>query len=195
MAAAWTGTVSDTPVGTQSPTARQGTATPGRRLGTWLTTIVLIATTGIAGGCGFHLRGSVDVPPELNPLYIEAPPGSLVREALVEQLSGGPVALAAGAANARLILRIQGENRSSRVAATDSSGKALAYDLHFDVSYDLRAPDGAQKLPSQGIALVRTFDNPDVEVLGKQLEEETIYREFAVDAADRILMRLRTALR
>ena len=170
-------------------------ASSRRGLGAGLTALVLIVTLGIGGGCGFHLRGSVDVPPELNPLYIEAPSGSLVREALVEQLSGGPVALAAGAASARLILRIEGENRSSRVAATDSSGKILAYDLHFDVTYSLVAPGGAQKLPPQRIDLVRTFDNPDVEVLGKQLEEETIYREFAVDAADRILMRLRSALR
>jgi LPS-assembly lipoprotein len=33
-----------------------------------------------------------------------------------------------------------------------------------------------------------------VEVLGKQLEEELIYEDFARDAADRILMRLRVTL-
>jgi LPS-assembly lipoprotein len=33
-----------------------------------------------------------------------------------------------------------------------------------------------------------------VEVLGKQLEEELIYEDFATDAADRILMRLRAVL-
>ncbi len=117
-----------------------------------------------------------------------------MRESMAEQLPGGPTSLAAGAADARLILRIQKEERSSRVAATDSGGKILAYDLHFDVTYDAVAPGGVQKLPSQTLDLVRTFDNPDVEVLGKQLEEEQIYRELAIDAADRILMRLRTAL-
>ncbi len=157
---------------------------------------LLVALTLIQlGGCGFHLRGSVDIPPELNPLFIDAPAGSLVRDAIAEQLAGGPATLAPGAADAKLILRIRGERRSSRVAATDSSGKVLAYDLRFDVTYDAVAPGGAEKLKPQTLNLVRTFDNPDVEVLGKQLEEEQIYRELAIDAADRILMRLRTALR
>lgn len=162
-----------------------------------LTALALTAALALAlaGGCGFRLRGSVDIPPELNPLYIEAPAGSLVRESIAEQLPGGSASLAPGAAKAGLVLRIQGEQRSSRVAATDSSGKVLAYDLRFDVTYDAVAPGGAQKLPPQTIDLVRTFDNPDTEVLGKQLEEETIYRELAIDAADRILMRLRSALR
>jgi LPS-assembly lipoprotein len=149
----------------------------------------------LASGCGFRLRGAVDVPPDLSPIYVDAPSGSLVREAMEEQLRGGPVALADKAADAKLIVRLQGESRSSRVVATDSSGKVLAYDLYFKLTYEATTANGERKLSPQPLDLVRTFDNPDVEVLGKQLEEEQIYRELAVDAADRILMRLRTLLR
>jgi LPS-assembly lipoprotein len=214
-------------------------------LGTRPAVLASIAVLALAlvDGCGFHLRGSVDIPPALNPLYIEAQPGSLVRDAIAEQLPGGPASLAAGPNDARLILRIMVERRTSRVVATDSTGKVLAYDLRFDVTFDAIAPGGTQKptaptppaqpaaaccdaaapaagarhanrppaptadpaqaalppghvrkLEVQTLDLARTFDNPDVEVLGKQLEEETIYRELAGDAADRILMRLRTAL-
>jgi LPS-assembly lipoprotein len=41
---------------------------------------------------------------------------------------------------------------------------------------------------------VRTYENPDVEVLGKQLEADLIYEDLAQDAADRILARLRAKL-
>lgn len=158
-------------------------------------TLVLLAfVLSLAGGCGFRLRGTVDIPPDLSPLYVEAAPGSLVREAIEAQLRGGPVALAGKAADAKLILRLQGERRSSRVVATNNAGKVLAYDLHFSLTYEATTAGGVQKLSPQPLDLVRTFDNPDVEVLGKQLEEEQIYRELAVDAADRILMRLRTLL-
>ncbi|EGV19436.1 LPS-assembly lipoprotein LptE [Thiocapsa marina] len=145
-------------------------------------------------GCGFHLRGVVEIPTELNPLYIQAAGNSPVREALVDQLAGSEVALAATAGEARLILRIFSESRSSQVVAVDSSGRVLAYELHYFVSYDAVTPDGAQKVPAQSLDLVRNFDNPDVEVLGKQLEEALIYQDFARDAADRILMRLRVTL-
>jgi LPS-assembly lipoprotein len=67
--------------------------------------------------------------------------------------------------------------------------------LHLIVAYDAVLPDGSARIPRQTLDLARTFDNPDVEVLGKQLEEQQIYQEFATDAADRILLRLRAALR
>jgi len=157
-------------------------------IGLWLGVAALLA------GCGFHLRGVVEIPPELNPMYIQAPGGSPVRAAIEDQLSGGTVRLASSAAQAKLILRILSEGRSSWVAAVDSRGKALAYELHYRVRFDAVGPDGKEKVPPQTLDLVRNFDNPDVEVLGKQLEQETVYSDFAVDAADRIMMRLRAAL-
>jgi LPS-assembly lipoprotein len=62
------------------------------------------------------------------------------------------------------------------------------------VTYDAVGTDGVQRIPLQKLDLVRTFDNPDIEVLGKQLEQLQINQELSNDAADRILTRLRTAL-
>ncbi len=150
--------------------------------------------TPALGGCGFHLRGAVEIPPELNPLYVQAVPGSSVRRAIEDQLTGSAVQFVSGPDTAKLILRILSEDRFSRVAAVDSSGKVLAYELHYLVRFDAVAKDGTERVAPQTLDLVRTFDNPDVEVLGKQLEEELIYQDFAADAADRILMRLRAVL-
>ncbi|WP_295391402.1 LPS assembly lipoprotein LptE [uncultured Thiodictyon sp.] len=144
--------------------------------------------------CGFHLRGALAVPAALTPLYVQGGAGSPVFQAIQEQLSGSTVPVATSPSKAKLILRILGEGRTSRVVATNSAGKVLAYELHYLVTYDAVLADGKEWLPRQRLDLVRTFDNPDVEVLGKQLEEVQIYQEFAIDAADRILMRLRTAL-
>jgi len=158
--------------------------------------LVLVAAClgAMLAGCGFHLRGAVEIPPELNPLYIQAAPGSPVRRAIEDQLAGGTVQLAAGPGPAKLILRVLSEDRFSRVAAVDSSGKVLAYELHYLVRFDAVGKDGKERVPPQTLDLVRTFDNPDVEVLGKQLEEELIFQDFATEAADRILMRLRAVL-
>lgn len=158
-----------------------------RRLAPWL-------IPALIAGCGFHLRGAVEIPPELSPMFIQAPAGSAVAKAIEEQVSGGSVKLAAGAADARLIVRILSEDRLNRVAAVDANGKTLAYELHYIVRFDAVARDGKQLVPPQKLDLIRNFDNPDVEVLGKQLEEEMIYNDLAVDAADRILMRLRAVL-
>ena len=159
----------------------------------WSTLVVVLILTSPVG-CGFHLRGAVEIPPELNPLYIQAAPGSAVRRAIEDQLTGSAVILAPDPGPAKLILRVLSEDRFSRVAAVDSSGKVLAYELHYLVRFDVVGKDGKERVPAQTLDLVRTFDNPDVEVLGKQLEEELIFQDFATDAADRILMRLRAVL-
>lgn len=157
----------------------------------WLTLTLLLLTLS---GCGFHLRGGIEIPPTLNPLYLQSAPGSPVRRAIEELLTGSGVRLTASPAEARLILRLLSEGRSARVAAVDANSKILAYELHYLVSFDAIGADGAPLVAPQTIDLMRNFDNPDIEVLGKRLEEELIYRDFAADAADRILMRLRAVL-
>lgn len=162
-----------------------------RRPALWL---LAVSTLALQLGCGFHLRGSVEIPPQYTPIYIEAANGSPVRGAIRDLLAGSDLELASRPAEAGLRLRILSEGRSSRVAAVDANGKTLAYELHYLVRFDALDANGAQRVPVQTMDLIRNFDNPDVEVLGKRLEEDLIYEDFATDAADRILMRLRAVL-
>jgi LPS-assembly lipoprotein len=155
---------------------------------------VLLAAAMLVSACGFQLRGQVDIPPELNPMYIQPVSGSQVRAEMVRRLGTSQVRLAPSPKDARVIIRISGESRDSRVVAVDRNGKALAYELHFRVAFDAVGPDGKQLVPAQSLDLVRTYENPNVEVLGKQLEANLIYRDLIEDAADRILGRLRAVL-
>jgi LPS-assembly lipoprotein len=158
--------------------------------------ILLAATLVLTGAvlttaCGFKLRGQVEFPPELNPIMIQPAGGSAVGAAITERLRGSQVRLTAQPQDARAIIRIGNEARSSRVGAVDRYGKALTYELHFQVSFDVVAPDGEQLVPARTIDVVRNQDNPDVEVLGKQLEADMIYEDMVQDAATRILGSLR----
>lgn len=157
--------------------------------------LVLLMGAVLVSGCGFQLRGEAEIPLAYQPLFIEAASGSVLRMALDDRLTGSRVQRATDPGRARLVLRILSEERSSRVAAVDINGKTLAYELHYGVRFEVRAADDRVLLAPQSMDLVRHFDNPDVEVLGKQLEEAMLYEDFAADAADRILMRLRAALR
>jgi LPS-assembly lipoprotein len=171
-------------------TSRQGQAAGGKASALATLLLALLIQTG----CGFHLRGSFEIPPALNPIHLQSAAGSPVRRAIENLLAGSDVRLTSNPAEAKLNLRILSEERSSRVAAVDMNGKTLAFELHYLVRFDAVVPDGAHKIPPQTLDLTRNFDNPDVEVLGKQLEKELIYQDFATDAADRILMRLRAVL-
>jgi LPS-assembly lipoprotein len=147
----------------------------------------------LLSGCGWQLRGAVDVPPQLSPVFVRG--GGLVGRSINTRLSGGDVPVTSNAAEAGLLIEVLSENRSSRVVAVDVDGKALAYELLYRVRVKATDRAGRVLVPAQQLSVERTFDdNPDVSVLGKQLEQDIIYGDLADAVADQFLLRLRAAL-
>ncbi len=145
-------------------------------------------------GCGFRLRARAEIPLQYRPVSIEAPAGSAVAPIIRARLLTTGVTISEDPAAARLRLHLSGERRAARVAAVDLNGKTLAWELHDLIDFEALGPDGKVLLPRQTLDISRIFDNPDIEVLGKQLEQAQIYEDLAAELADRILMRLRAAL-
>lgn len=159
--------------------------------------LLVLLVLQLAGGlcsCGFKLRGAVEIPPELNPMYVEAKGPSGVRAAMLQRLDYSQIRRSPTARDARVVVRILSETRRSRVAAVDRDGKVVARELFLTVAFDAIDAAGQSLVPRQSLDLSRTFENPDVEVLGKQLEADLIYDDLEQDAADRILGRLRAVL-
>lgn len=159
-----------------------------------LVMMLVLASSLLTSACGFKLRGDVEIPAQLNPMFIKARGASPVRNAMVERLRGTQVELAANPQDARVIIRINNESRSTRVVALDSSGKALARELHYHVTFDVVAPDGKRLVQPQTLDLVRSYNDADVAVLGKQSEANLIYEDMIRESANRILGQLRMLL-
>jgi len=156
---------------------------------------LLLAVLLATNACGFRLRGTVEISAGLGPVFVQPRHGSPVGNEIVQQLEGSRVQLAAGPRLARTIIRISNERSASRVVAVDRGGKVLARELHYGLTFDAVTPDGEQLVPQQSFNLVRSYEDPGIEMLGKQSESELIYADMFSDAADRILTRLRVALR
>ena len=156
--------------------------------------LVLSLSLLLLSACGFHLRGAVDIPPTLLPVYVEAGGGSLVGNQLRDQFQLSAIPQAPSAREARAIVRVLGESRRSRVGALDRNGKIIATEIFLDVRFDAREAGGKELVAPQRLELSRSFEDADVEVLGKQLEAEIIYTDMARDATQQILAMLRAAL-
>jgi LPS-assembly lipoprotein len=77
----------------------------------------------------------------------------------------------------------------------DQDGKALAYELLYRVRFAVSDGQGQELITPQELRLERTFDdNPDVSVLGKNLEQDIIYQDLADDIADQVILRLRAVV-
>jgi LPS-assembly lipoprotein len=172
--------------------ARRGRRVASPLSGGLLLALLLLALL-LLGGCGFQLRGTLEIPADYSPIFVES--GGQVGEAMQQRLAAGGLAVTQAPAQAGLILRVLEQGRNSRILAVDRDGKALAYELTYFARFDALARDGRVVLAPQGVSAMRSFDdNPDVAVLGKQLESEIIYQDLVADLADRILLRLRAAL-
>ena len=175
-----------------SPAVPRGAA--ARRVPVWMrTAVVLVLLALLLSACGFRPRGAVAIPAEFQPIQVQS--GGLVGDALEARMQGSTVRLSDAPGEAGLVLRILSQTRGSRVVAVDRDGKALAFGLSYRVRFDALDAAGEPLMPEQSLTLERTFDdNPDVSVLGKQLESDIIYQDMAADAADQVLLRLRAAL-
>jgi len=157
--------------------------------------LLLAGLVLILPACGFHLRGTVQGPPELTPAYVEATQSSELAEELRQALRDAGVQLTAGPTEAKTRIRILGEKYNTRVLSVDGQGKVVEYELHYRLDFEVLDAAGTELVPRQKIDVVQSLVNPDIEVLGK-LEEESLMREdMRRDMLGRMLERIRAHLR
>jgi LPS-assembly lipoprotein len=143
----------------------------------------------VLGGCGFHLRGTADLP--FSSLYIQAPPQSLFAvqfKRVVTTSSGTDVVDDPKAAQATLQLLL--EQREKEILSLSGGGRVREFQLRYRVRY--RIVDKAQHeiVPSSEILLRRDFSFNDQEALSKESEEALLYRDMQTDAVQQLLRRL-----
>ncbi|BCX87930.1 LPS-assembly lipoprotein [Methylomarinovum tepidoasis] len=149
----------------------------------------------LLAGCGFHLRGAVELPPDkrvvaLQGIGLDHP---FARDlamflALVEgRLTGDP-------SQAGSVVVIHGIDQRRRVVSLDEHGKAIEFELIYKVRFEARTADGKPLLPLQTITLRRIYLNTQLQAIGKAEEESLIREEMRREAARTLLRRLQRAL-
>ena len=134
-----------------------------RRLGLLVTMLMALS---LVTGCGFKLRGAVEIPSNFSPVFVETPGSSKVGAILRERFQISGVPQATSPKDARSLVRILSESRNSRVGALDSNGKIIATELFLDLRFDARDATGKVLIEPRALEISRTFENADVEVLG-----------------------------
>jgi LPS-assembly lipoprotein len=162
-----------------------------------LSTLRLMATLWLVislAGCGFQLRQSAEIPPEVSPMYVQANDGSKIAAAMREALISSGIEIAADAAQSKLMIRVLSESESSRVVAVNADGKVIANELIYSVRFDAASAAGSPLTEAQTVELRREHVNPENEVLGKAAEEELIRTDMIETMTGRIFDRLKAQL-
>ena len=140
--------------------------------------------------CGYHLRGSYDLPEHLSPLYLDKESMSLLLyKELRSTVRASGTELTEDATVAASELRVSNESRTRDVISVDTLGRAREYRLIYRLSFSLQA-SGENVIENSNIELSRNLlFNPGA-VLGVADETENVYRDMIRDSAGQILLRL-----
>jgi LPS-assembly lipoprotein len=145
----------------------------------------------LLAGCGFHLRGTSQLPfetlyiPGANPLAVELRRN--VKAASKTRLVDSP-------GTAQAVLGFTQETREKVILSFTSAGKVNEYRLRYRVGFRVTDPKGAQVfLPSSEILLTRDMTYNDAQIIAKENEEALLYRDMQTDMVQQILRRLEAA--
>ncbi|MBN2701521.1 MAG: LPS assembly lipoprotein LptE [Methylohalobius sp. ZOD2] len=157
--------------------------------------VFLLLWLGLLGGCGFHLRGAVELPPEKRVIALQGIPLNHPFASYMQQIlaySGGR--LVADPQEAATVLVIPEIREDRRELSLDENGKAIEFELIYRLRFEARTPDGEVLAPMQPLALHRIYLNPQVQVIGKAEEEAIIREEMRREAVHTVMRRLRKIL-
>ena len=145
-------------------------------------------------GCGFQLRGSVELP-GLDTVRITGAGATMREELAVFLRDGGVRVLEANGGDADAELSLTDEQLNRRVLSIDPrTGKAREFELAYAVDFQLVDAKGKSLVERQTVRLVRDFVFDVDAVIGKSREESVLRTEMRRDAVQQIIRRLRSSL-
>jgi LPS-assembly lipoprotein len=156
---------------------------------------LVVGLVVLLSACGFKLRGSVDLPPVLQDVYIESsnPFTGMARAMRIELQTAGANVLE-GRDSATAILVIHHERSENRILSVGSSGRATEYELYNEVGFSLQNSEGKQLVKPQTLKQTRDLVFDENEVLGKISEAEGIHQQMRANLARQAIMRISAAV-
>lgn len=151
--------------------------------------IQFVVAASLVTGCGFHLRGKLPLPEQLQAISVSGEDLDF-REEMVDALeASGADVVDEGMATA--VLDMYAIEFSRTVRTIDTRGKVTGYILRYDVSYRVVNEEG-EVLRETSLALQRDYNFDPEQVLQAEREEESLREDMIADLTQRIMRQLVT---
>lgn len=151
--------------------------------------IQILVAAALLTGCGFHLRGKLPLPPQLEVIAVSI--GDIdFREEMIDALEASGAQVVDEAA-ARSVLDMYNVQFDRSVRTIDTRGKVTGYILRYDVSYRV-LDDQGESLRDTTLALQRDYNFDPEQVLQAEREEDSLREDMIEELVQRIMRQLVT---
>ena len=154
-----------------------------------IATLVLMT---VLAGCGFQLRGSIDLPPEWKQLHLRSPsPNGELANAM---RSGGG---AAGVQwvereDANFIVDLGPEQFQNRNLSIGANARATEFEMTMSTQMRVTSTQGEELLPLTDVSTVQIIVNDPENIAGVAEEARLLRQEMRVNLVQQVLRKLRS---
>ena len=157
-----------------------------------MTRALVILLIALLPGCGFHLRGTADLP--FKTLYLPASSVPGIALDLKRNIQAGTqTEVVHDLKTAQAVLEFTQELRDRLILSLAATGRVREYQLRYQVSFRVHDGKGAEFVPTSTLLLTRDITYADSDVLSKEAEEQLLYRDMQTDMVQLIMRRLAAA--
>lgn len=155
--------------------------------------ILLIAVLGFLSGCGYHLRGSMDMPESLKSVYVFGASSPLQAE-MTSLMRASQGKVVPTAKEAGIVIKITKEDLRNRVLSIGTTGKSAESELNYYLRYQFFDNNDNPLMDEQTLEMAREYFNDQTAVLAKSSEAQLITNEIYKQAARMLMARARVVI-
>lgn len=144
----------------------------------------------VISGCGFQLRGSLNLYEDISPLYLQQNNASELARDLKLLLATNKIMVVNKTNQSNSQLLLLNEETSRRVLTVDGDGRAKEYLLTYTVYFSIKIKTASAKVITDSISLSRSLLFNTDAVLAVSNESEVLYKDMKHNAARLILLKL-----
>ena len=149
------------------------------------------------GGCGFHLRGAVQLP--FSSIRLSLTPQNLVGQELIAQLKASGVRVVTPATAVSpgqppepvdVVMDVLINQRERAVVGKSATGQVRELQLRHRFKFRVRTPNGRDLIEDVELLQERDLSFSEELALGKAMEENLLYLDMQTDIARQVMRRL-----